>query len=97
MVVNFEDENLADGENAIEYTRSLKLEYNATDVAFWFTQLENEMITCDVKSQWLKRVVLVKNLPAKVQNDVKSLLILQKAEAPADLYKRIKMVFFRHQ
>ena len=40
MVVNFEDENLADGENAIEYTRSLKLEYNATDVAFWFTQLD---------------------------------------------------------
>ena len=94
-VVNFEDKNGNDRERTIEHTRSLKIEYNATDVAFWFTQLENEMITCHVKSQWLKRVVLVKNLPAKIQNDVKALLILQKAEAPADLYKQIKKEILR--
>ena len=89
-IVNFEDEAGEDGAKAFEHTRSLLIEYNPNDVRFWFTQLENEMITCDVKSQWLKRVVLVKNLPSKIQEDVKSLLILQKAEAPADLYKQIK-------
>ena len=95
QIVNFDDENAQDGDKAIEHTRSLLIEYNANDVRFWFTQLENEMITCDVKSQWLKRVVLVKNLPSKIQEDVKSLLILQKSEAPDDLYKQIKTEILR--
>ena len=94
-VVNFEDENGADGVKAIEFTRTLQIQYNPSDVKFWFTQLETEMETCEVKSQWLKRVVLVKNLPAKVQEDVKRWLVLQKAEAPPDLYKQIKKEILR--
>ena len=90
LAENFDVENGTDGAKAIEHTRDLKIEYAPEDVAFWFIQLENEMITCEVKSQWLKRVVLVKNLPTKVQSDVRSLLILQKAQAPTDLYKQIK-------
>ena len=93
--IDFEDENAKDGDKALDYTRTLKLEYNASEVEFWFTQLENEMYTCEVKSQWLKRCVLVKNLPAKIQNDVKALLILPKSAAPTDLYKRIKTEILR--
>ena len=63
--VDFEDENGADDDKALEFSRSLKLEYDPLEVAFYFIQLENEMFTCGVKSQWLKRSILVKNLPPK--------------------------------
>ena len=53
--MDFEDENGADGAKALEYTRTLNIEYNPTEVEFWFTQIETEMFTCEVKSQWLKR------------------------------------------
>ena len=93
--MDFEDENGADGAKALEYTRTLNIEYNPTEVEFWFTQIETEMFTCEVKSQWLKRCVLVRNLPPKIQADVKSLLVLKKSEAPDDLYKQIKTEILR--
>ena len=93
--LDFEDENAADGASALDHTRTLKIEYDPSNVAFWFTQLENEMYTCQVKSQWLKRCVLVKNLPSKVQADVMGLLTLKKSEAPDDLYKQIKTEILR--
>ena len=93
--LDFEDEAGNDGAKALEHTRTLKLEWNPQQVKFWFTQLENEMYTCEVKSQWLKRCVLVKNLPPKVQSDVMSLLVLKKTEAPGLIYKEIKTEILR--
>ena len=95
VVVDFEDEEGEDGEKALDYTRTLKLEWNPQQVTFWFTQLENEMFTCGVKSQWLKRCVLVKNLPPKIQSDVMSLLVLKKSEVPDLIYKEIKTEILR--
>ena len=93
--VDFEDEDTQDEAQAIEHTRTLKMEYNPDEVEFWFMQIENEMFACGVKSQWLKRCVLVRNLPPKVQADVKSLLILKKSAAPPTLYKQIKNEILR--
>ena len=95
VAVDFDVENGNDGAKALEYTRTLKIEYDPHEVEFWFTQIENEMFTCEVKSQWLKRCVLVKNLPPKIQADVKSLLILQKSACPGDIYKQIKTEILR--
>ena len=94
-VIDFEDENAANGDKALEYSRTLIMPFNKSDIAFWFTQIENEMFTCTIKSQWMKRVVLVKNLPPEVQNDVKSLLVLKQSEAPADIYKQVKTELLR--
>ena len=94
-VVDFEDENVQNGAKALEYSRTLVMPFNKTDIAFWFTQIENEMFTCEIKSQWMKRVVLVKNLPPEVQNDVKSLLVLKQSEAPPDIYKQVKKELLR--
>ena len=94
-VVDFQDENGQDGPKAIEFTRTLKIEYDPSEVDFWFIQIENEMYTCEVKSQWLKRCVLVKNLPPKVQADVKQWLIIKQSEAPEDIYKQIKQEVLR--
>ena len=88
--VDIDVENGEDGAKAIDHSRTLKIEYNPTEVEFWFVQLENEMYTCEVKSQWLKRCILVKNLPPKVQSDVMTLLLIKKSAAPDDLYKQIK-------
>ena len=93
--VDFEDENAQDGAKALEYSRSLSLEFNPTEVEFWFMQLENEMYTCQIKSQWMKRCILVKNLPPKIQNDVKTLLTIKQSQAPADIYKKIKQEVLR--
>ena len=93
--VDFEDQNEPDGAKAIEYSRTLVMEFNPQEVEFWFIQLENEMFTCQVKSQWMKRCILVKNLPPKIQADVKSLLVIKQSQAPADLYKKIKNEILR--
>ena len=93
--VDFEDENSADGARALENSRTLKMEFNYEEVEFWFTQLENEMYACEVKSQWMKRSILVRNLPIKIQNDVKSLLVLKQTTAPADIYKKIRKEVMR--
>ena len=93
--VDFEDENAQDGDKALEYSRTLVMPFSKDDIAFWFTQIENEMLTCTIKSQWMKRVVLVKNLPPEVQADVKALLRLKKTEAPTDIYKQVKMELLR--
>ena len=94
-VIDFEDENGNDGDKALEYSRTLRLEYDPAEVEFWFMQMENEMMQCGIKSQWMKRCILVKNLPPKVQADVKSLLLVKQTAAPADLYKKIKMEILR--
>ena len=88
--VDFEVENGQDDAKALEYTRTLKMEFAKDDIAFWFIQIENEMYTCGVRSQWMKRCVLVRNLPPAVQSDVKSLLTLKQSAAPPDIYKKIK-------
>ena len=46
-------------------------------------------------SQWLKRSILVKNLPPKIQSDVMSLLTLKQTQAPADIYKKVKAEVLR--
>ena len=60
--VEFDVENAADGEKAQDYARSIKVEYAPNDIKFWFSQLEGEMVMATVKSQWLKRTVLQRNL-----------------------------------
>ena len=95
VVVDFQDEDADNEETALEYSRTLKVEYDPTEVDFWFVQIENEMYTCGIKSQWLKRCVLVKNLPPKVQADVKQWLLIKQSDAPNDIYKQIKQEILR--
>ena len=48
------------------------------------------MLMASVKSQWLKKTILQRNLPTKQKNDVKSLLTLTKAQAGDDIYLKLK-------
>ena len=94
-VVDFEVENGQDGDKAQDHARQIKVEFEANDIKFWFSQLENEMVMASIKSQWLKKSVLQRNLPNKQKEDVKSLLILTQTEAGTEIYLKIKRELIR--
>ena len=94
-VVNFDVEDGADGATATTEARQIKLEFNIHDIRFWFAQLEDEMVMSSVKSQWLKKTVLQRNLPIKQKEDVKAYLVLQKEQAGRHIYLDIKTELLR--
>ena len=93
--VNFDQANTADGEKAQDLARSVKVEFNVTDIKFWFSELEAEMTTAGIGQQWLKKTVLQRNLPTKQKEDVKSLLTLSQTEAGNDIYFKVKSELIR--
>ena len=54
-LVEFEVEDVQDGAKASELGRQIKVEFSATDIKFWFAELEAEMTMATIKSQWLKK------------------------------------------
>ena len=94
-VVDFDVEDGIDGEKAPDQARQIKVEFSAGDVRFWFAQLEDEMTLSSVKSQWLKKTVLQRNLPVAQKEDVKSLLTLTKTNAGPHIYLDIKNELIR--
>ena len=95
IMIDFESENGTDGDKAQEHARSIKVEFEPSDIRFWFSQLEGEMTMSSVKSQWLKRTILQRNLPNKQKEDVKSLLTLTQTQAGTDIYLRLKQNLVR--
>ena len=93
--VNFDVEDALDGDKAADVARSIKVEFDISDIKFWFAQLEDEMEVANIHSQWLKKTVLQRNLPVKQKEDVKSYLTLQKADAGANIYLDIKTALIR--
>ena len=93
--VDYDTEDKVDGEKAQDYARSIKVEFEPSDIKFWFAQLESELLMAGVGSQWLKKTVLHRNLPNKQKEDVKSLLSLSKTEAGATPYLDIKRELLR--
>ena len=89
-IMDFDAENGTDGASAMDKMSSVKCEFTRDDIEFWFTELETQLEVIDVKSQWSKRIALQRFLPADVKQEVKSLLIIPKAQAGDDIYKRIK-------
>ena len=93
--INFDTEDGVDGDKAQEHARSVKVEFAPNNIKFWFTELEAEMTMASVKSQWLKKTVLQRNLPTKQKEDVMDLLTLEKTEAGDDIYLRLKAELLR--
>ena len=90
-IMDFDAENGADGANAMDKMSSVKCEFTREDIEFWFTELETQLEVIEVKSQWSKRIALQRFLPADVKQEVKSLLVIPKAQAGDDIYKKIKL------
>ena len=87
---DFETENGTDGEKALDKLGSVRCEFNKNNIEFWFSELEGQLEIIEVKSQWIKAKALQRFLPIEIKEEVMSLLILTKANAGNDIYKRIK-------
>ena len=94
-MVNYDIEDKDDGDKAQDLARGIKVEFDVSDIKFWFAQLEDEMEMASIGKQWLKKSVLQRNLPIKQKEDVKSYLSLQKAEAGEHIYLDIKNELIR--
>ena len=95
MVVDFDQANTDNGDKAQDLARSVKVEFAASDIRFWFGELEAEMLMANIGKQWLKKTVLQRNLPTKQKEDVKALLTLTETQAGEDIYYRIKQELIR--
>ena len=95
IMEDFDTENGQDGAKASELGRTIKVEFSATDIKFWFAELEAEMTMASVKSQWLKKTILQRNLPTKQKEDVKSLLTLTQLQAGENIYQKLKNELIR--
>ena len=93
--VNFDAEAKEDGDKAADHARHIKVEFDKTNIKFWFSQLEDEMEMAGVGKQWLKKSVLQRNLPLKQKEDVKAYLSLQKENAGPHIYLDIKNELIR--
>merc|ERR1711951_337508 len=89
-MVDFDMEDGADADTAQAKMSGLKLDFDRNDVEFWFNQLEMHLQTAEIKAQWTKRLLLHKQLPPDVVNEVKDLLRKNKATAGAQPYKDLK-------
>ena len=89
-MVNFEDEDGADATDAQTKSCQIKLDFDRKNLRKWIKKLEVRLEFCDTKSQWLKRVVLENLLPSDMQECMNDLLMKEKSEAGATIYKECK-------
>ena len=59
-------------------------------IKFWFAQLEMHLTTAGVGKQWTKRLLLHKQLPSDIVNELKDLLRKDQSDAGATPYKDLK-------
>ena len=90
VVMTFETEDAADETGAWGQVNNLKLEFDRSDVEFWFNQFQMHLATAGIKKQWSKRLLLHKMLPQDVVEEVKDLLRKDQASAGASCYKDLK-------
>ena len=90
IMVDFDMEDAADATEFQSKLSNLKLDFDQSDVEFWFEQLEMHLFSAGVKSQWTKRLLLHKQLPVNIVQEVKDLLRKNKATAGATPYKDLK-------
>ena len=73
MAGNYDMKDEVDEKDAHSKVSNLKLDFDRTDIKFWFQQLEMHLSTAGVKAQWTKRLLLHKQLPADIIGEVKDL------------------------
>ena len=91
--VNFEDENGVDDAGAFKdaCAKLDRLIWNEEDLPFFISQVEIKLKASGVKNNFTKFQALSQVLPPRVQNEVKSLLVMQETDFPnGDAYKKLK-------
>ena len=89
-MTEFDAENGTDNDKAMDKLGSVKVPFTKEDIEYWFVELEGQLEVIGVKSQWLKRIALQQFLPPDIRVEIKSLLMVTKANSGDDIYKRMK-------
>ena len=55
---------------------NVKVPWMADDIPYWFSEVEMQMELYNVKSQWIKRIILNNNLPENIRSQIKDLAII---------------------
>ena len=80
----------ADPADIAAKTAGIKVDFDRQDVEFFFVQLENELESAGVLSQWRKRIVLVRQLPQDIQQELRDLLCKPRATILTTAYIDLK-------
>ena len=91
-MVNYDQENASDGENAHNMLHTIKLDCDTEKIEMWFQILENKMAFLEIKSQWTKLQVLTSLLSTtpKVLANIESFAALPRASADSTCYYKAK-------
>ena len=98
VIMPFEDDNGEDDAGALgNGLRSLeKLQWDDTDLAFFFNRVETRMGSAGIKKNFTKFQVLSEILPTRVQNQVKGILRKSETDFPQNnAYKVLKTEILR--
>ena len=90
VIVEYDAENGSDPADVHAKTAHIKVDFNRAKVEFFFMQLEMFLESAGCKSQWMKRLILQRNLPQDVIEDIQDILSRGKAAAGATAYKDAK-------
>ena len=85
-MVDFDTENGEDPKDIYQTTNNIKVDFNRKNPRFFFIQLEMLLESAGCKSQWHKRLVLQRNLPSDVVEDIQDILSRAKTEAGVTAY-----------
>ena len=94
-MVNYDQQNEDDDQNAFSNARDCKLPFNIHDIKLWFSLVESKMQFAGIKKQWSKRQVLIQLIPPEYHTDFKHHLQLQEADAGAAAYYDLKKAILK--
>ena len=78
-----------DAKGAQANAGAIQLKFDEKDVDFWLIEMELQLKTAGVKSQWLKRQMTTSRLPTDLRRNLKDILSKDETNAGATPYKTL--------
>merc|ERR1712219_79991 len=91
--MDFEDLDQPEAAETMAKLASVKIPWDSSDVEGWFMEIEMQMELLNIKSQWVKRIIIGNNLPELIKVEVKDLLKVPKSKLTQEnklIYKVLK-------
>ena len=90
VMVKYDTASGDDPTNIFSQTSGLKVEWDEDDPRFFFSQLEMLMQSAGVVNQWTKRILLQRQLPRRITDQIKDLLRKDQSTAGDTPYLTLK-------
>ena len=94
-IMNFDEKNEDNGEDAIKNLGQIKVNWDSEDPVYFFQKLETELQIFSINKQFTKRQALIRLLPDEVAKEFKHLVNLQETQAGDLAYKNLKTALIK--